>query len=101
MKPALFYALRRSPYHGRGAMDVVAVTLERGSRWWGRDQEGNTTNARGGLYGRFATAEEAEAKLAGVEELRANYGERLRALAKQETKLRDEQEQAITCYLAE
>lgn len=70
MKDARYYSLRRAWNHGLGYRPV-AITSEKGSRWYGRDLEHlEGTNGRfNDLVGRFETEEAVKGAIAGLREI--------------------------------
>lgn len=66
MKPAIHYTLRN--YYG--GWFTMAVTSQRGTRCWGRDDRGDPTNARlADCKGRFATRDQAEKAKSAIDEI--------------------------------
>lgn len=72
MKDGLFWTLRRESF-GAG-YKLMQVTTERGSRYWGRDFEGDATNATArDCRGRFGSAEEARAMIDTIRSIENGY----------------------------
>ena len=87
MKPALHYSIRHDVF---GGPRVVAVTLQRRLRWWGRYHDtSETTHGRAGdLDGEWATPEEARAKMTEVRRVRDHFSRQRSALRQAEERLR-------------
>ena len=72
MKTGLFWTLRRDPY-GSGYR-MMEVTTQRGTRYWGRDFEGDATNARqADCRGRFETMEQARGMIDTLRKIDSSY----------------------------
>ena len=72
MKDGLFWTLRRE-LHSSG-YKLMQVTTERGSRYWGRDFEGDATNAtKRDCHGRFQTADQARAAVDTIRAIEGRY----------------------------
>lgn len=70
MKDAKYYSLRRAWNHGLG-FRPVAITSERGGRWFGRDLEHNfsTNGAIRDLVGYFASEDAVKGAVKGLQEI--------------------------------
>jgi hypothetical protein len=102
MKPALYFGLRRGWNHGLGYRPV-AVTSEKGSRWYGRDLEYNeATNGRlSELVGRFETEEVCKGKMQGVKDIHAIYQPQIDELEKQRKRINKEWGDANRAFLGD
>lgn len=72
MKDGLFWTLRREPF-GSG-YKLMQVTTARGTRYWGRDFEGDATNAaQRDCRGRFETVEQARGMIDTIRRIEGSY----------------------------
>lgn len=88
MKTALYYSLRKGWNAGLGYRPV-AITSERGGRWFGRDLEHNfsTNGAIRDLTGRFETEEDAKRKIQGLRDIAAIFQPHIDDLDRQRKKV--------------
>ena len=72
MKKALYYAIRPGRF---GRPDMVAVTSERGTHWWGRTVSGDvgTHGRTWDIHGRFDDQAVAESRMARVQHINDHY----------------------------
>jgi len=99
MKRALYYAVRVNTYRAH----VVAVTLEKGSRWYGRrlayDEPTNGTLDQ--LRGRFETAERAVNRLDEIAAIVSAYKTKRSSHNDAIRKLHREEREAIDALFAD
>jgi hypothetical protein len=71
-KEGLFWTLRRET--GSTGYKLMQVTTERGRRYWGRDFEGDATNARAAdCRGRFETVDQARGMIDTIRKIEGSY----------------------------
>lgn len=102
MKPAIFYTLKRAYNAGIG-YEAIAVTSQKGSRWFGRDLRfSNPTHGTcGQITGRFETEEAARAKIEGLKAIRAEFEPQITAAQSAVEIIRRTESRRITAFLAE
>lgn len=74
MKDGLFWTLRRPLYTHSGGYELMEVTTAKGSRYWGRAENGDATNARAAdTKGKFPTAEAARGMIDTLRKIDGGY----------------------------
>lgn len=93
MKRELYYAIRPGSYGPR----IIAVTTERGGRWWGRDTRDDLgTHGRcSDLKGRFGTEEAAIAVRDAVQKVHDHFRQQRAVLNQASSRLHHNEEQTI------
>lgn len=74
MKDGLFWTLRRPLYNMSNSYELMEVTTAEGSRYWGRAENGDATNARAAdTKGKFPTAEAARGMIDTLRKIDGGY----------------------------
>lgn len=94
MRKALFYAIKPGLYGPR----IIAVTTERGGRWWGRDTRDDlgTHGRASDIKGRFDTEEQATAVRDQVQRIHDHFRNERRKMEAMSRRMHHAEDQCIT-----